>query len=183
MNKLSILFCEFFKISLFTIGGGLAMIPVIEDTFVKKHKLLSPQDIMDMVSITQTLPGLIAINSAVFVGKKLCGKKGSFVATLGVIIPSMIIIMIIAACLPLGKITNVHVIKTFSCIRACVLGLFLVLAYRIGKSILKSSKDIFLALILTTLLFFKLNPAVVVLICCVLGGLYETYCRKEEKEQ
>ena len=136
-----------------------------------------------MVSITQTLPGLIAINSAVFVGNKLAGKKGSFVASLGVVLPSMIIIMIIAASLPLGKITDIHILKTFSCIRACVLGLFLVLACRIGKTILKSAKDILLALILSVLLFFKLNPAVVVLVCCVIGGLYETYFRKEEREQ
>ena len=53
MNKFIILFFEFFKISLFTIGGGLAMIPIIEDTFVKKHNLLKSQDIIEMISITQ----------------------------------------------------------------------------------------------------------------------------------
>ena len=70
---LFLIFASFFKISLFVIGGGLAMIPVIEDIFVKKHKLLKEQDIFDMMAVSQTIPGLIAINCAIFVGTKFAG--------------------------------------------------------------------------------------------------------------
>ena len=186
MNILFILFFEFLKISLFTIGGGLAMIPVIEDTFVRKHKLLQEQDIIDMVSITQTVPGLIAINSAVFVGRKLAGHNGSFVATVAVIIPSVVIIMIIAALFPLENLSNPHALSAFSYVRASVLGLFIVLAYKIWKSLYKSLIDVPLLLFLVFLLFLKLNPAIIVLYSCFLGGLYETYIRTKimgEKEK
>ena len=179
MNILFILFFEFLKISLFTIGGGLAMIPVISDTFVRKHKLLQEQDIIDMVAITQTVPGLIAVNSAVFVGRKLAGHNGSFIATVAVILPSVVIIMIIAALFPLENLSNQHAIAAFSYVRACVLGLFLVLAGKMGKNIFKSIIDIPFLCLLLFLLFLKLNPAIIVLISCLLGGIYETYVRSK----
>lgn len=182
MNILFLLFVEFFKIALFTVGGGLVMIPVIENTFVKKHKLLKEADIMDMVGITQTVPGLIAVNSAVFVGHKLAGWRGSFVATLGVILPSMLIIMAIAALFPLENISGPHTLRAFQCIRACVLGLFLILAYRMAKKLIKSIEDIFFFIVLLGLLISNISSVLIVISACTLGGLYETYARREKKK-
>ena len=182
MNILCILFFEFFKIALFTIGGGLAMIPVIEDTFVKKRHLLNETDIMDMVGITQTVPGLIAVNSAVFVGHKLAGWWGSFVAAVGVVLPSVIIIAIIAATFPLENLSDLHALKSFQCVRACVLGLFLTMAFKMGQKLLKSVKDTLLLLILVGILFFGVGSVAVVLSACILGGLYETYIRTNQRK-
>lgn len=180
---LFLLFFEFFKIALFTIGGGLAMIPVIENTFTKKYHLLKQDDILDMIGITQTVPGLIAINSSVFVGRKLAGWKGSLAATVGVILPSLIIIVVIAIFFPLEDLTNPHILKAFNCVRACVLGLFLVLAFRVGRTLLRSVWDIPLALILLCFLVFGLTPILIVVFSSVLGGLYETYIRPKIMEQ
>ena len=174
------LFFEFFKIALFTIGGGLSMLPVIEDTFVKKRHLLDETDIMDMVGITQTVPGVIAINSAVFVGHKLAGWLGSIVASIGVILPSVIIIVAIAAFFPLENLSNPHALKAFQCVRAGVLGLFLILAYRMGKKLLRSIQDFVLLLILIGLLFAGLSSVLIVISACVLGSLYETYIRTKQ---
>ncbi len=179
MNLLLLLFYEFFRIALFTIGGGLAMIPVIENTFTKKHQLLKQNDILDMIGITQTVPGLIAVNSAVFVGRKLAGWKGASVATIGVILPSLMIIVVIAALFPLEDLTNPHVLKAFNCVRACVLGLFVMLAFRVGRTLLKSVWDIPLALILLIFLMLGLTPILIVVFATILGGLYETYIRSK----
>lgn len=180
MNILWILFYEFFKIALFTIGGGLAMIPVIENTFVKKRHLLDESDIMDMIGITQTVPGLIAVNSAVFVGHKLARWWGSLVAAIGVVLPSVLIIIAIAAFFPLADLSNPHALKAFQCVRAGVLGLFLILAFKMGKNLLKSARDIPLLLILLGSLFMGLNSVFIVILACVLGGLYETYIRPKQ---
>ena len=155
------------------------MIPVIENTFVKKHKLLKESDIIDMVGVTQIVPGLIAINSACFVGHKLAGWKGAFTATLGVIFPSMIIIMIIAALFPLEDLSNLHLLQAFQCIRACVLGMFIFLAYRIGKKVLRSYIDLPLAFLLLALLVSKINSVWIIVISCVSGALYEVYIRSK----
>ena len=65
-----VLFTTFFKIALFVVGGGLAMLPVIEDVFVRKRKWLTKDETLDMIVLTQTIPGLVAVNSALYVGKK-----------------------------------------------------------------------------------------------------------------
>ena len=179
--KLWILGIEFFKISLFTIGGGLAMIPIIENTFVKKRHLLKESDIVDMVGITQTIPGLIAINSAVFVGHKLAGWRGSLMATLGVILPSMIIITLVAIFFPLQKLSHPQLLSAFSCVRACVLGMFLVLFGRIVRVLIRSRLDILFFLFLAILLFLGLNPVLIVFISCLAGWGYESYIHPKLK--
>ena len=179
MSKLILLFAEFFKIALFTIGGGLAMLPLIEDTFVRKYKMLTKEDMLDMISLTQTIPGLIAINSAVFVGNKLAGWKGSVAATTGVIFPSVIIIILIAKFFPLQNVTNPHILAAFNCVRAAVLGMFIVLAVRVGKSLLHCWTDILLFIALFVLLLTGMGPVWMVLISCVVGGVYETWVKRK----
>ena len=139
---LFLIFTSFFKMSLFVIGGGLAMVPVIEDIFVKKHKLLKEQDIFDMIAVSQTIPGLIAVNCAIFVGTKLAGIKGACAAVFGVLIPSVIILSIIAAFFPLQSLDNPHLLEAFSYIRACVVGVFICMAIRLGRQVLKHLIDI-----------------------------------------
>ena len=159
---LFLIFASYFKISLFVIGGGLAMIPVIEDIFVKKHKLLKEQDIFDMMAVSQTIPGLIAINCAIYVGSKIAGLKGSFVAVVGVLIPSVIILSIIAAFFPLQSLDNPHLLAAFSYIRACVVGVFICMLFRLGKQVLKSLIDWFIVSCLAIGLIFGLHILVII---------------------
>ena len=94
--KLSLsVFWVFFRIGAFTFGGGYAMIPLITEETVTKRKWISEQDILDIFAIAESTPGPIAINSATFVGYRVAGFWGSFFATLGVVMPSFIIIFII----------------------------------------------------------------------------------------
>lgn len=90
------LFVTFFKIGLFTFGGGYAMIPLIEKEIIEEKKWISREELLEIISISQMTPGPIAINAATFVGKKLSGFFGSIMATLGVVAPSLIIITFIA---------------------------------------------------------------------------------------
>ena len=90
------LFWVFFKIGAFTFGGGYAMIPLIQREVVNKRKWLEEGEFMDMLAIAQSVPGPISLNTAVFVGNKLKKKRGSLVTSLGIILPSFIVILLIA---------------------------------------------------------------------------------------
>lgn len=166
-----LIFTSFFKISLFVIGGGLAMVPVIEDIFVKKHKLLKEQDIFDMIAVSQTIPGLIAINCAIFVGHKLAGLKGSLIAVSGVLIPSIIVLSIIAAFFPLQQLDNPHLLMAFSYVRACVVGIFICLAIRLGQQVLKHWGDILIVCCLALGLIFHVHILFVIAMGIIAGCL------------
>ncbi len=90
------LFISFFKIGLFSFGGGYAAMPLIQDQVVTAHQWLSMPEFTDLVTISQMTPGPIAINSATFVGIKIAGIPGALAATLGCILPSCVIVMLIA---------------------------------------------------------------------------------------
>lgn len=96
MHKLKELFLTFFKIGLFTFGGGYAMLSVIEDNCVENKKWISHDDMMNITVIAESTPGPVAINCATFVGYKQKGIWGAIAATTGVVIPSLVIICVIA---------------------------------------------------------------------------------------
>ncbi len=171
-NILSFIFISFFKISLFVIGGGFAMMPVIEDVFCNKNKLLKKEEILDMIAITQIIPGLTAINAAIFVGHKLAGIKGSVFAVLGVVLPSLIIASIAAALFSFGEFNNPHITQALSCVRACVASLFCVIAYRIGKNVLNSAFNYVVITLFLIALFLGMPPVMVPLISIPTGIIY-----------
>ena len=90
------LFTTFFKIGLFTFGGGFAMIPLIQREVIEKHKWIDEKDFLDMLVLAQSTPGPIAVNTSVFVGYKLAGVAGAVMATLGTVLPSFIVILLLA---------------------------------------------------------------------------------------
>ena len=93
--KLLILFITFMKIGALTFGGGYAMIPIIEEEVTKKRKWISEIEIMDILAISESTPGPIAVNTATYVGYKVAGIAGGIIATLGLAIPSFVIIFVI----------------------------------------------------------------------------------------
>lgn len=95
-NRYIELFWTFFKIGLFTFGGGYAMISLIEDEVSRKRGWISPEELVEVVAIAESTPGPIAINSATWIGYRRAGFRGSAAATLGVVLPSFIIIYIIS---------------------------------------------------------------------------------------
>ncbi|MBE6197702.1 MAG: chromate transporter [Rikenellaceae bacterium] len=90
------LFTTFFKIGLFSFGGGFAMIPLIQREVIERHKWINSKDFVDMLVLAQSTPGPIAVNTAVFVGYKTAGIAGAVAATFGTVLPSFIVILLLA---------------------------------------------------------------------------------------
>ena len=134
-QKLWILFATFFKISTLTVGGGLAMLPIMEEEFVRTRKWVAEEDIVDVLALIQSVPGVIAVNAAVFVGYRVAGFLGALAAAFGVIIPAFTVIVLIATFMVrAGDI--VWLGKCFLAIRAgvCALILLAAWAWRIKSS-------------------------------------------------
>ena len=115
-------FVTFFKIGAFTFGGGYAMIPLIQKETVENHKWITDDDILEIIAIAESTPGPIAINSATFVGYRTAGVLGSLCATLGVVLPSFVVILAISGIL--RQFQEVQAVQfAFQGIRAGVLAL------------------------------------------------------------
>jgi chromate transporter len=124
LKKLLQVFLSFFKIGAFTFGGGYAMIPLIQNEAVEKRHWVTDEDILEVVAIAESTPGPIAINSATFVGYRVAGVLGSACATFGVVLPSFVIILLIAGLL--NEFQSLQVVQyAFFGIRAGVLALVL----------------------------------------------------------
>lgn len=135
------LFISFFKIGLFSFGGGYAMLPLIQNEVVKLNKWLGPKEFVDVIAISQATPGPIAINSATYVGYKIAGIIGASVATLGVTIPSFVIILIMAKFFMSFK-DNKYMDYAFEGLRPAVVGLVLAAAIMVGMSAFADYKSI-----------------------------------------
>ncbi len=96
VDIMRILFTTFFRIGAFTLGGGYAMIPIIESEIVEKRQWINREEFLDLVAVAQSCPGVFAVNISIFIGYKLRKKRGAFAATLGTAMPSFIIILAIA---------------------------------------------------------------------------------------
>ncbi len=168
------LFITFFKIGAFTFGGGYAMIPLIQREVAENKKWITDDDILEIIAISESTPGPIAINSATFVGYRVCGFWGSFFATLGVVLPSFVIILIISFLLEgFGDIKPVK--YAFNGIRAGVLALLFKALFTMYK---KSPKGIasYIVMAASFLLTAFLNvPVIFVLIGCAVFGLITSF--------
>lgn len=171
MRELVNLFIVFFKIGLFTFGGGYAMLPLLQSEIVKKRNWSSDEELLDLYSIGQCTPGIIAINVATFIGYRRAGIRGGLAATLGMVFPSLIIISLIAAVLS-RYMYNRYVIYAFAGIRICVVALILDIVYSLWK---KGISDYFGAVIfvaaLGLLLAFNLSAVWIVVLAAGAGLL------------
>ena len=167
------LFTSFFRIGLLTIGGGLAMVPQMERICVTEKKWLSPEDMIDCLALAQALPGVLAINSATFIGNKLRGLRGALVATLAVILPSFLIILCVVNIL--GYIGDEpHIQGAMTGIKAAVCGSIVAVAYRMGKRILKDVFGWIMAVgAFVAIAVLHIDTALVIVCAAVLGILYQ----------
>lgn len=169
MRNLIDLFVSFFKIGAFTFGGGYAMLPMIQKEIVEKHGWATDDEILDYFAIGQCTPGVIAVNTATFIGYKKCGIAGGIMATLGVVAPSLIIISLIASLLQnFAEIPQVK--SAFAAISVAVLVL---IADAVVKMFKTSVKDVFGLIIclavFAALLFFNISPVVIIVSTAILG--------------
>lgn len=164
MNIYLQIFSSFAKIGAFTIGGGYAMIPLIQKEVVEKKRWIDEEDFMDVLAISQSAPGLLAVNISIFLGYKLSGIKGSTVATLGSVLPSFLIILLIAMFFT-GYQDNPVVIKIFKGIRPVVVALIAVPVVNMAK---KAKLNIYTGTfaVATALLiaFLKVSPLYILLV-------------------
>ncbi len=169
------LFWTFVKVSAFTIGGGMAMISVVRDILVVKRKWMSEDEFMDIVAISQALPGLMAVNTAIFIGYRLMGTKGSIVATLGSILPPFIIILAIAMVFT-GYKDNKVVEAIFKGIRPAVVALIAVPTIQMAIRQKLGWLNGTLALVTMALIaFLKVSPIYIILVVGVASAAIAKY--------
>lgn len=181
-KRLWLLFATFFKIGAFTFGGGYAMIPLIQREVSERRKWITDEEILEIVAIAESTPGPIAINSATFVGYKTCGFWGSFVCTLGVVLPSILVILCLSGILELVQ-DHKAVKYAFMGIRAGVLALIVKALIKMYKACPKN----LIAYIIMGLSFIlaamvKIDVIFVVIICGAIGLISSIIARRRAKK-
>ncbi len=164
------LFSIFFKVGAFTFGGGFAMIPIIQRELVERQNWLEEDDFIDMISLTQSAPGPIAVNAAVYLGYRLRGVVGAGTALVGVTLPSLLTILTIAWAL---SRTNLDwLAHAFAGIRPTVVALIAAAAYALGKRTLSSTLNWATLLVtMAALILLRVHPALLVIAGVAVGLL------------
>jgi len=172
MNLYLDIFSTFSKIGAFTIGGGYAMLPLIEKEVVEKKSWLSKEDFLDVLAIAQSAPGVFAINISIFVGERLKGFKGGVIAALGSALPSFVIILLIAVFFSSFK-ENQMINSIFMGIRPAVVALIIVPLISMSKGVnlnLNTSLVPYATLVL--IVVFGISPIYLILAGALLGIFY-----------
>lgn len=163
------LFLTFAKVGVMTFGGGYAMLPILQREVVENKKWATDEEIADYFAIGQCTPGVIAVNTATFIGQKTAGILGGIVATLGVVFPSIVIITALAGVIQMFA-ENPIVKNAFAGIRVCVCVLIFNSVLKLGKSSIKDKWTIAIFAIILILAFFtSLSPIVFVLFAAICG--------------
>ena len=173
-GKLWKLFATFFKIGAFTFGGGYAMIPLIQKEAVEKNGWVTDDDILEIIAIAESTPGPIAINSATFVGYRTCGVLGSMCATVGVVLPSFVMILLIS--FVLQQFQELKAVQyAFNGIRAGVLALLFKALWTMYKKAPKSwASYVVMAGSFVLTAIFDINVLFVIIGCAVFGYVTAT---------
>lgn len=182
-----VLFWEFFKIGLFTIGGGAAMIPQMQQLAVRDKGWLTDEEMLDAIALGQSLPGVIAVNMATYVGYRKGGLFGAFMATLGVVLPAFLAVIILLAVLDvLGE--NSYVTGAFMGIKAAVCGLIGVSSFKLLRQICGEEKKKIVFNIVMTLLsllavgFFGITAIAVIVAGIVIGIVWNCFVIKDRSD-
>jgi len=176
-KTLRTLLLTFLKIGAFTFGGGYAMIAIIENECVSEKKWLTHDEMMDITVVAESTPGPVAINTATFVGYKTAGVLGSFCATVGVVIPSFIIILIISSFLS-HFLEITWVASAFEGIRAAVAFLIFSAGWKMFKKMKRSPLNLVLlvgaiaAMLLDKLGVLSVSAIYLILIAAVVGMVF-----------
>ena len=172
MKKIIEMFIAFFKIGAFTFGGGYAMIPLIEEEVVNNKKWIEKEEFMDILVVSQSLPGALAVNCCIFLGYKISGLTGAIMALLAVILPSFFIILIIAAFFMQFR-NNYYVNAAFMGINAAVPLLVLVGAISLSKGLEKNIRTgLTIIVALIALVFFDIHPIIVIITSALYGVIF-----------
>ena len=178
MNIYLSAFLSFLKIGSFTIGGGYAMIPLIEKEVVGDKHWLTKEDFLDILALAQSSPGILAVNVSIFVGYRLKGIRGSIVTALGTILPSFLIILLIAIFFESYK-NNVWVEAIFKGIRPAVVALIAVPVFNLAKSAKLHYKTSFIPVISAVLIWLLGVSPIWIILSAAIGGFLYGKLKKE----
>ncbi len=169
MKQLLDLFLTFAKVGVMTFGGGYAMLPILQREVVENKGWATEEELMDYFAIGQCTPGVIAVNTATFIGKKYRGTLGAIFTTLGVIFPSLIIIMLLAGVIEaFSHIAWVQ--HAFGGIRVCVCVLIANAVVKLGKKAIVDTATLLIFLAVTIASFFtSVSPVIIVVLAATLG--------------
>ena len=171
------LFFTFLKIGLFTFGGGYAMIPLIEEEVCEKKKWISKDELTDIVIISESTPGSLSINIATFVGMKMCSYLGSLFSTLGLVIPSFVIISLITKFL--FSFSNKYISYALLGIKGAVIALIINALISMFKECNRNMFSYILMLLgIFVIVFLKINAFFVIVIGAIAGLIY-CFIKKE----
>ncbi|MDD6615637.1 MAG: chromate transporter [Lachnospiraceae bacterium] len=179
MKELIELFLVFAQIGATTFGGGYAMLPILQREIVEKRHWSTEDELMDYYAIGQCTPGIIAVNTATFIGYRQFGILGGIIGTLGVVFPSIVIITVIA--LFLTNFAELAIVKhAFAGIRVCVCVLILDSVVKLGrKSIVDNRCVIIFLVILALSMLTPLSPALLVILAGIAGFLLKPDTNKK----
>ena len=186
ISLLGKLFLSFAKIGVMTFGGGLAMLPMLERELVENRKWVTNEEILDYYAVGQCTPGIIAVNTATFVGYKQSKVLGAIIATLGMVFPSLVIIAVIAAVL--SNFADIPAVQhAFAGIRIAVCALITSAVIKLAKSNVKSLVQIIIAVAaFVVIAVFGASPVVVVIGSAVAGlvlGKFGLIGKKKEEKK
>ena len=170
MNLYLQAFSVFFKIGAFTIGGGYAMAPLIEDEVVIQRKWIAKDDFIDLLAIAQSAPGILAVNISIFIGYRLRGIRGSIITTLGTILPSFLIILAIALFFHNFK-DNALVEKIFKGIRPAVVALIAAPTFSMAKSAQINRYTLWIPVVSALLIWLLGFSPIWIIVMAGIGGL------------
>ena len=162
-------FAIFFKLGAFTLGGGYAMVPLIENEIVTKRHWLAKEDFIDLLAIAQSSPGILAVNISIFIGYRLRGWRGSVITALGTILPSFLIILSIALFFHTFK-DSPTVERIFKGIRPAVVALIAAPTFSMAKSAKVTRKTVWIPILSALLIWLLGFSPIWIIIAAGVGG-------------
>ena len=172
------LFGTFFKIGAFTLGGGYAMIPLVQREVVDNRAWIDEEEFLDLIALAQSAPGIIAVNTAVFVGYKIAGWRGVVMSVLGATLPSFLIILLIAMCFTHFR-EYPQVEAVFKGIRPAVVALIAAPLSKMAKAAKITWKNAWIPIAAALLIWLLGVSPVLIIVAAIVGGLawtaYKTY--------
>ena len=178
------LFWAYFKIAALVVGGGYAILAAAQREFVTRRQWLTEEDVVEMVTITQTVPGIIACNTAAYIGWKIDGWRGAVSAVLGAIFPSFVIILLIATGMSaLSDFFSAPATRgAFTAVTSAVAAMVAVTGMKMRKKTIKNLDGAIIALIcFSAITFFRLSPPVMIVFAVVAGIVLESVYRRKSK--
>lgn len=180
LKDLFTIYFAFFKVGAFTFGGGLAMMPMLQKELIEKKQWLTEEELIDYYAVGQSTPGIIAVNVATFVGYKRAGILGGIFGTLGIISPSLIIIMILANLI--NSISDYPIVqKALTGINVAVAALLTSVIINFAKKTIKNVWNAIFMLISFLLIFALKVPSFIVILFGLATGVILTFIHKKKE--